>query len=162
MNHSNIPTEIQQKLQISLPDQRIEPNDKLTKCIFQMDDEVVKARCMNVVEIRNKDSPCKITTLVTFISELLERFDPHDREVALDEAVGRIIGDRQSNGGTVGGGIIVRAQSAVKDVQGQGGPVAAAGFVGSAAADQQDGGQQAGQEKGNGFFHSAKSFLRIY
>lgn len=83
MNHSNIPTEIQQKLQISLPDQRIEPNDKLTKCIFQMDDEVVKARCMNVVEIRNKGSPAKVTTLVTFISELLEKFDPHDREVAL-------------------------------------------------------------------------------
>ena len=83
MARNNISTEIQQKLQVSLPDQRIEPNDKITKCIFQMDDDVVKARCMNVVEIRNKDSPCKITTLVTFISELLERFDPHDREVAL-------------------------------------------------------------------------------
>ena len=81
--HNNISTEIQQKLQISLPAQRIEPNDKLAKCIFHMDDEVVKARCMNVVEIRNKGSPAKVTTLVTFISELPEKFNPHDREVAL-------------------------------------------------------------------------------
>lgn len=48
-----------------------------------MDDDVVKARCMNVVETRNKGSPAKVTTLVTFISKLLEKFDPHDREVAL-------------------------------------------------------------------------------
>jgi len=71
------------QIQVRLPDRRIEPNDKITKCIFQMDDAVVKARCMNVVEIRNKGSPGKITTLVTFISEFLEKFDPHDREVAL-------------------------------------------------------------------------------
>ena len=76
-------SQLQQKLQVSLPDQRTEPNDKITKCIFQMDDDVVKARRMNVVEIRNKGSPGKIITLVTFISEFLEKFDPHDREVAL-------------------------------------------------------------------------------
>ena len=69
------------QIQVSLPDRRIEPNDKVTKCLFQMDDEVVIARRMNVVEIRNKGSPGKITTLVTFISKL-EKFDPHDREVA--------------------------------------------------------------------------------
>ena len=72
----------QQKFQVCLPKQRIEPNDKLTKCLFQMDDKDIEARCMNIVETRNKGSPDKITTLVTFISDLL-KFNPHDREVAL-------------------------------------------------------------------------------
>lgn len=84
MAYNNALTVTEKKqIQIRLPDRRIEPNDKVTKCIFQMDDDIVKARCMNIVETRNKSSPGKITTLVTFISELLEKFDPHDREVAL-------------------------------------------------------------------------------
>lgn len=76
-------SEIQQQLQVRLPLQRIEPNDKLTKCLFQMDDDIIKARCLNVIEKHNKGSPDKIVTPVKFISELSEKLDPHDREVAL-------------------------------------------------------------------------------
>lgn len=68
---------------VQLPDNRVEPNDKLSKYIFNLDNDVINARCLSIVENRNRGSPNKITTLVTFTSDYLEKLDSFDREVAM-------------------------------------------------------------------------------
>lgn len=71
------------KVNSHLPENRVEPNDKLTKCIFDLDEEAIALGKFSIRESKsNKDAK----TVINFTSECLgklEKLDSYDREVAM-------------------------------------------------------------------------------
>ena len=51
---------------VQLPDNRVKLNEKLSKCIFNLDHDVIKARCLSVGENQNRGSPNKARIPIIF------------------------------------------------------------------------------------------------
>lgn len=61
-----------------LPENRVNPNDKLTKTVFDPSDNILESGNFLI-----RESRMGITTRVTFSSEEINRFDVRDREVGM-------------------------------------------------------------------------------
>ncbi len=61
---------------------RIDPNDKLCKCIFNLDDNTISSRCFQIIERHDTKKAEKLTTLVRFTSDSISKLSAYDREVA--------------------------------------------------------------------------------
>lgn len=72
-----------QMIRERLPENRVEPNDKLTKLVFDPSDTVLAEKEFDVVERPSNKGVGKISTPVSFVSEALQGFDAHDRDVGM-------------------------------------------------------------------------------
>lgn len=68
------------EVQARIPQHRVDPNDKVSKIVFDLGDKEIEARCVAVIEKITLN--LRITTHVSFISDVLEKFEGFDREVA--------------------------------------------------------------------------------
>lgn len=68
------------EVQARIPQHRVDPNDKVSKVVFDLGDKEIEARCVAVIEKNTLN--LRITTHVSFISDVLEKFEGFDREVA--------------------------------------------------------------------------------
>jgi len=73
---------IVRQIRVSLPDNRVEPNDKLTKTLFDPSDDILKSHEFDICEHRDAKNNIQIKTPVSFQSEI-DVFDTHDREVGM-------------------------------------------------------------------------------
>ena len=67
----------------TLPENRVEPNDKLTKLVFNPSDDILSTGHFYVTERPATNRLPKINTPVNFTSETLDNFDAHDRDVGM-------------------------------------------------------------------------------